>query len=1165
VAKAGVDLLLVTGLRDEDGSAALERQFDAHHYSDGLSFPAPGTASNNSEASRSGGQPLDPMRDASFDWTWGEPPAPDSRADLAARAFGLDAFARLEGAGGQDEASARAMMTALWPATWGYFLAQMIGFDGPLTLAARDWAQAHAIGHLRPAGPLPTLRCGNQPYGLLPVTGLDSWTPPASQPGARRLAEILVSLRDQVWRPASAAAPRLRPDDPLVSLTDVLGTSPRSTRFKARAMMGTHFLHNLWTFLGKPLDAIGFWPRLALLTQKQANAFGINFQPPMARASYAETAHDLTVPLAGDPAAIARLRDADADALAAQPPEAAALLETLLRHGLLREHAEAAARRLDSRAHPREQLVRDAELVDLVAGQPSATTWSWQRSQTVDGVNVKQAIAGDPGLRALREALGVRAATDAATLERRLGETLDAAGHRLDAWITSLAHWRLAELRERAPQGIVVGGYGWVENLRPATGALPVTALPEGEPGPLWAPAADPGYIHAPSLSQASAAALLRNAHLAHGGQPDSPFAIDLSSARVRLAQRLFAGVRQGQPLGALLGYMLERRLHETQLDDLIDGIRAIAPLPGAQTPAGVRRLVADGLQFGRLWNDGAASVLARLAITAGSPRDKTLRGILQELESAIDAAADAVNAETAFQMVRGNLPRAAAALEAISAGEAPPPDLGFIATPRTGQSVTHRVAMPFAVTGAPSPAGWAGASPRTRACPALAAWAGRLLGPIEGLRIEVEVLGGDGSVIALETVSAASLALTPLDFIAASGGPDAMPAELAQRVLDAAQASNPAQTGTRRLRPAGLSGLAAIRFTDLIEVARHAQRLLAGARPMTAADLQAPGEDPDRGLDLDEFEHRVAQAEAEIAAVRDRLVQAVASGQDLREAMLGAAAFGVAGAVPLAMPMDAPAALLAQAAALVSEVTRRATPPAAAAGTDQAARLESQLARLRTVFGSSFLALPHFRIADPAALNEARKDAPGLLGGDPLAAYTWLQRMERVRAPLARMARPLRACELLGLSEKLDLTVIQHPHVPGQPWLGLQPLDNAERHVSLVLQAAPKDLAQPLCGLLADEWTEVIPSPNETTAIAFQHDMPDSAAPQAILLAVPPVLREPWRLGRLNRVLMETLDLARLRATQPGDLASVGHYLPAVHLAFNLAGDAVSTDFGLK
>ena len=114
---------------------------------------------------------------------------------------------------------------------------------------------------------------------------------------------------------------------------------------------------------------------------------------------------------------------------------------------------------------------------------------------------------------------------------------------------------------------------------------------------------------------------------------------------------------------------------------------------------------------------------------------------------------------------------------------------------------------------------------------------------------------------------------------------------------------------------------------------------------------------------------------------------------------------------------------------------------------------------------------------------------------------------------------------------------------------------------VSLILSGAPSDLSGRLAGIVIDEWSEVVPSRSETSAIAFRYDPPDPVAPQAILLAVPPLIGEPWSVRSLNRVLVETLESARLRAVEPSALGNVAHYLPATHLAFNVDDDAVSTD----
>jgi hypothetical protein len=99
------------------------------------------------------------------------------------------------------------------------------------------------------------------------------------------------------------------------------------------------------------------------------------------------------------------------------------------------------------------------------------------------------------------------------------------------------------------------------------------------------------------------------------------------------------------------------------------------------------------------------------------------------------------------------------------------------------------------------------------------------------------------------------------------------------------------------------------------------------------------------------------------------------------------------------------------------------------------------------------------------------------------------------------------------------------------------------------------------LAGLLVDEWVEIIPNAKETTGVAFQFNPPESFAPQAILLAVPSAPDKAWTVGDLQRTLLETLDLARLRAVDAEALDQTGHYLPALYLAFNANNDTVSTD----
>jgi hypothetical protein len=155
----------------------------------------------------------------------------------------------------------------------------------------------------------------------------------------------------------------------------------------------------------------------------------------------------------------------------------------------------------------------------------------------------------------------------------------------------------------------------------------------------------------------------------------------------------------------------------------------------------------------------------------------------------------------------------------------------------------------------------------------------------------------------------------------------------------------------------------------------------------------------------------------------------------------------------------------------------------------------------------------------------------------------------------------------VLATGERLQLSVAQLPRAEDDRWVAL-PLPGGKTlgagRLSLVIQSTtPVDPTRPVCGLLVDEWVEVVPNPEETTALTFQFDPPDVCAPQAVLLAVPPIPGKAWNAWDLQRVLLETLDLAKLRAVEPQSLGELSHYLPALYFGLNAADAAVATDFG--
>ena len=73
--------------------------------------------------------------------------------------------------------------------------------------------------------------------------------------------------------------------------------------------------------------------------------------------------------------------------------------------------------------------------------------------------------------------------------------------------------------------------------------------------------------------------------------------------------------------------------------------------------------------------------------------------------------------------------------------------------------------------------------------------------------------------------------------------------------------------------------------------------------------------------------------------------------------------------------------------------------------------------------------------------------------------------------------------------------------------------------------------------GLVIDDWTETVPADQETTGVAFNFNRPNAVAPQALLVAVAPVLRGHWTWDDLVGSVHEALDLAKLRAVEPDRL----------------------------
>lgn len=521
-ASHGFDSLMVLGIKscgngkqywaapDANSSAQrLVQLLDAHHYTDGLEFLPDNVPTNNTASVQSPYVPPRTNTDLSYDIERKTPvtTAPGSDGQALAEALGIDAspFLHTRFADASSRRSSRAMMSALWPLLHSELL-DVVDKDA-VDESIRKALAAHS-SYVYGSGPLPALRVGRQPYGLLPVTSLKRFQ--GTNPSDTAMTETLRKAYVQ-WLQSSRLARSFQNASDLQDLLKQEGVS-------------CHYL------TGKMQDSAGSAP------------FTI-----------AEHSIDPSA-LLGDDAH--RLQDREEPT-----PPIPNFLQLLLANQHI-EDEQFQGWNAATTARPHSLLYLLLRATALLMDKP--------------GVNPDESQRVTDALRQL-------SGCPAGLLRVWMSETIDIAAHRLDAWITSLATKRLAEVRQRNKSGICLGSYAYLENLRPGPRPKPSGTMP-GTSLPVFEKEDNKGFLQAPSIAHATTAAVLRSGYLSYSqnapGQPvstEAPFAVDLSSWRVRQAELILDGVREGQPLGALLGYRFERSLHEQGLDQYIFPFRILA------------------------------------------------------------------------------------------------------------------------------------------------------------------------------------------------------------------------------------------------------------------------------------------------------------------------------------------------------------------------------------------------------------------------------------------------------------------------------------------------------------------------------------------------------------------------------------------------------------
>lgn len=1232
--QAPIERVIAVGTRASLAPSAaadeLEDVLAGHRFHAGLGLVPQGTPTNNADAERSPyrGRPspeAPPLTPPS--------PQPASDTSAAAQMLGIDpaVLTGLVGGGSGEQLVARLLNTALWTPGWGEYLSRLDeqGVPGVVD-AQRESARGLFRDHVRGRGCAPAIRVGAQPYGVLPVSDLRAWVPQAGETTAG-IVQVVRTLLGR-WRfAAERNVPKVRPGQPDLDETilDVLGSSPVLQGLRVRPVVSDDVSAAVIASLG--LDHREYEAEKMSTAAVLSDLLGADASKVIIGSLHSKT-RPLPLPLAskrdpefieallGTPSSVLAVdsvlqallalawQSSELDVAKASP---ASVLPTLVAFidldPELKTRATGVLGRADTAA-PEELfgIVTELQKAGVSVGGPSMLR-AYQPVEHIQTSLAEIALSAPPTAQAksvgaaafagwllamgyrseVRAAMQEITKTDLAARRLAVAEALDCSSHRLDAWATAIvserhAHQagRKATRGARGARGLTIGAYGVVENLRPA------------------GPNAD-GWIHAPSTRHATAAGMLRSSHLSHlptsGAAGDGgPFAIDLSSRRIQSAAHVIDGVRQGQQLGALIGYQIERALADARLARLQLSLRTIAPLvarrlhdsDGADPQAAQESVAATNVVDGVLLLKTHAPGDPALRTTLDQPPQNvyldpgdwealtnaewtTVTRIMREAADTIDAVADVMLSESILQFAGGNPHRAAAAMDAMSTGASPSDTIDVLEAQDSAERLTHRV---LAVVDANAPTGaWNANRPRALVEPRLEAWAAAHLG--DPSNIVLATVGGRNV-----TLDEAGLAALDLVFAA-----DLAALERALRMAipdlgDTALAVTREASWPKALRALG----------QVVGLASTLRAIIAGAHPLLPLELARPGEQATRDLQaaLPELSARVTALAASLGAAvaglegtiatipEDGIVADADEAAAFAQAVYALEPFGIPLEPTPDLPLDvswvrdawhgAEARSLSAQAGVDALTALPAETPASLA-------LDSAQEVAGAVLGDGFLVVP---VLSPGSGTDRFVEAvtnPVFVTPPASTVRRLVRDVGTVRQQVTRLSEALLLGGALGNPRTLAVAQLSERDEEAVPapgttqWLaGPLPPDGpwpASPVAHLVLdQVGAVEPGTDVAGLVIDAWVEDLPAqvgpkadPDDPrpgrarTGLAIRSNSASARPPQAVLSAVSPDGKR-WTTESLRGVIEHTLDLAKIRMVTLERLAGEGLVLPALY-----------------
>ncbi|HRF66820.1 MAG TPA: hypothetical protein PK850_12745 [Ignavibacteria bacterium] len=844
-------------------------------------------------------------------------------------------------------------------------------------------------------------------------------------------------------------------------------------------------------------------------------------------------------------------------------------------------------------------------------------------------------------------------------LERIMAEHLDLCSYRLDAWLHGLVNERLISKRliaNNRKTGSYLGSFGYLESIKPNEEramifreVLPLSQLrsnigDKDKSGNTYKFIHNPkfnldetfvylgkdtvnkfdidpitgtlqkkeksttenkGFIHAPSISHAVAAAILRCGYFSSKYKGNNnELAVNISSERSRTAMFYIDGINSGQDLAALLGYRFERSMHELSLDKYIYDFRLAFPftinkINNNNTQVIERdysQTVVNGIAL--IENETIDKIQVKLIEISNSystipETDKTnISNIVNKLKTHLDAVGDLIMSESIFQLAQGNFVKSGSALNMAKSGEGlREPEI--LRTPATGTAVTHRLILSIDASDNTIIKWGSKDSLLSTINPYLNSWLAGLMGKPENIVITYQYLDSE-LIKQYSKILITELDLQPIDLF-----------YLYQHDLEENK-FNKIYNYVKRFLKFGkglsdpviikkdeLTSANEIHIEDLSCILSPVKEILLSSRPLKSQDFELPGtEKEDMNINenvlLNRVEDLISEFKDSVTNFSDALLN-----KDSVEIFKFLLNYFQLEVPDEAFEMSENVKIihehllksLTEKIMKVNDLIFKGTEAYeldALNPINKQKFIECLLEIIKLLTNNEFPVLTGFLFTDSkkmeidTVLNHSLDEENGLLSYvGKNSVFPWLQGISKVRQKVNSFNLLKINNELLNINSinYQDPLPVQFPiHTEEiisennersiritDKWVGHQyPVEyKPSGNLLSIITDFPVNYRSEnnQTGLMIDEWTELIPNTEELTGIAFNFNQPDSEPPQTILLAVAPQDNGVWSWEDLADSVLETFELAKIRTLTPdniwgnqnGDLSQV---LPALFSA---------------